>query len=73
MAGDVIIELPPFLAAPAIRTGQLVALLPEQPMPEQHIHLLYPSHRHPSAIVRAYLDFCEVRLSALVDECTIPR
>jgi hypothetical protein len=28
----------------------------------QEINLLYPSHRHPSSIVRAYLDFCQERL-----------
>jgi DNA-binding transcriptional LysR family regulator len=57
LIGDVVTELPPFLAASAIREGKLLALLPEHPLPEQQINLLYPSHRHPSAIVRAYLDF----------------
>jgi hypothetical protein len=28
-------------------------------MPEQQVNLLYPSHRNPSSIVRAYLDFCQ--------------
>lgn len=69
LAGEVITELPPFLAAPAIRAGQLVVLLPTQLLPEQQIHLLYPSHRHPSAIVRAYLDFCQQQVSTLVDAC----
>jgi len=27
-------------------------------------HLLYPSHRHPSSIVRAYLDFCQAQAYA---------
>ncbi len=67
LAGEAVTELPPFLAAKAIREGQLVALLPEHPMPEQQINLLYPSHRHPSAIVRTYLDFCQQHVSQLID------
>ena len=59
LAGDLVTELPPFLAVPAIREGRLLALLPEHPLPEQQINLIYPSHRHPSAIVRAYLDFAQ--------------
>ena len=65
LVGDVVTELPPFLAASAIREGTLLALLPEHPLPEQHINLLYPSHRHPSAIVRAYLDFAQRYLGYL--------
>ncbi|MBT9300151.1 LysR family transcriptional regulator [Pseudomonas sp. TAE6080] len=59
LAGDLVTELPPFLAGPAIREGKLLVLLPEHPLPEQQINLIYPSHRHPSAIVRAYLDFAQ--------------
>lgn len=58
LSGAVVTELPPFLASAAVRSGQLVELLPAFPLPEQQVSLLYPSHRHPSAIVRAYLDFC---------------
>ena len=66
LAGDVVTELPPFLAAQGLLTGELVALLPGKPMPEQQLHLLYPSHRHPSAIVRTYLDFCQEQLPLLL-------
>lgn len=66
LAGHVITELPPFLAASGIETGLLVPLLPSAPMPEQEIHLLYPSHRHPSSLVRAYLDFCRQRAAEFV-------
>lgn len=59
LAGEVVTELPPFLAAESIRSGQLRAVLPEHPMPEQQVNLLYPSHRNSSSIVRAYLDFCQ--------------
>ncbi|MGY2487756.1 LysR substrate-binding domain-containing protein [Cupriavidus sp. CP313] len=71
LAGEVVTELPPFLAASAIRAGRLVVLLAGEPMPEQQISLLYPSHRHPSAIVRAYLGFCQEQASMLVDASTI--
>jgi len=65
--GDVVTELPPFLAASGIREGKLLALLPEHPLPEQQINLLYPSHRHPSAIVRAYLDFSQEYMGYLAE------
>ena len=66
VAGNVVTELPPFMAAAALRTGELIALLPRKPMPEVQLHLLYPSHRHPSAIVRTYLDFCQQHVSSLL-------
>ncbi|MGJ7524961.1 LysR family transcriptional regulator [Variovorax sp. GB1P17] len=62
LAGEVVTELPPFLAAQGIKDGQLLALLPKHRLPEQQVHLLYPSHRHPSRIVRAYLDYCQNHL-----------
>ncbi|AIC21216.1 MULTISPECIES: LysR family transcriptional regulator [Pseudomonas] len=67
LAGDLVTELPPFLAAHAIREGRLLALLPGHPLPEQQINLLYPSHRHPSAIVRAYLDFAQGYMGYLTE------
>lgn len=73
LASELITELPPFLAAQPVRAGRLIKLLPELPLPEQHINLLYPSHRHPSAIVRAYLDFCVAWHSAFADECAVDR
>lgn len=62
LAGEVVTELPPFLTTNAIQQGRLCALLGEHPLREQQINLLYPSHRHPSSIVRAYLDFCQSQL-----------
>jgi DNA-binding transcriptional LysR family regulator len=63
VAGEVVTELPPYLASKEITEGRLRALLPAHPMPEQTINLLYHSHRHPSNIVRAYLDFCQEQVS----------
>lgn len=59
IAGDVVTELPPFLAAEDLRKGRLVALLPEHPFPEQEVSLLYQRQQQPSRVVRAYLDYCQ--------------
>ena len=63
VAGEVVTELPPFLGAEFIRSGLLCCLLTDHPMPEQQISLIYPSHRNPSSIVRAYLDFCQKQMA----------
>ncbi|MXQ09951.1 LysR family transcriptional regulator [Microvirga makkahensis] len=71
LSGDVITELPPFLAAGAIRSGDLVPVLPERPFPESPVHLIYRQHRHPSTIVRAYLAFCQGYLPMIRKRCEI--
>jgi len=58
LAGDIVTELPPFLAHDALTRGKLVRVLPSLKLPEVSINLLYPSHRHPSSLVRAYLSYC---------------
>ena len=50
---------------------RLVPLLPQYPLPEWSINLLYPPHRHPSTIVRTYLDFCQSYLPKIVQACEI--
>ena len=57
--GDLVTELPPFLAAEALRDGRLVALLPDHPFPEQQVSLLYQRQQQPSRVVRAYLEYCQ--------------
>ena len=57
LGGDVVTELPPLLAAALIREKRLVPLLPQYPLPEWSVNLLYPPQRHRSTIVSAYLDF----------------
>lgn len=64
LSGNVMAELPPFMAHDDLLAGRLVALLPSAPFPRQEINLLYQSQRHPSAIVRAYLEFCREYLAA---------
>lgn len=65
VAGDVVTELPPFIAASPLRDGSLISLLPDHPLPEETVHLVYPRHRHPSTIVRAYIRFCLERIGDL--------
>ena len=71
LGGDVVTELPPFLAAAHIWEKRLVPLLPQYPLPEWSINLLHPPHRHPSTIVRTYLDFCQSYLPKIVQACDI--
>ncbi|SPA03026.1 Transcriptional regulator [Cupriavidus taiwanensis] len=71
MAGDVIVELPPFLASAPIRQGDLVPLLPMYPLPELPVSLIFPSHRFPSTLVRSYVNFCEQYRPRLALACEI--
>jgi len=61
LRGEAVTELPPFLARDALARGELVRVLPSLKLPEVSINLLYPSHRHPSSLVRAYLTYCRER------------
>src|SRR5215469_568629 len=54
-----------------IREKRLVPLLPQYPLPEWSINLIYPPHRHPSNIVRTYLDFCQSYLPKIAQVCEI--
>ncbi|HEJ3361947.1 TPA: LysR family transcriptional regulator [Pseudomonas aeruginosa] len=67
LEGSVVAELPPFMVRDHLQSGQMEAILPAFPLPTQEINLLYPSHRHPSAIVRAYLMFCSAHFEAISD------
>jgi len=71
LAGEVVTELPPFLAAAPIREKRLVPLLPQYPLPEWTINLLYPPQRHQSTIVRTYLAFCQSYLPQIVQACEV--
>ncbi|MGN6454645.1 MAG: LysR family transcriptional regulator [Achromobacter mucicolens] len=70
LMGDVVAELPPFLALPAIAQGRLVALLPDHPLPEWPVHLLYPQSRLRSNLVRTYLDYCQNNIRQVHAACT---
>ncbi len=64
LIGSVIAELPPFLTIDEIANGNLCTVL--DPLPAQEINLIYPSHKHPSTIIRTYLDFCQKHAPSLL-------
>lgn len=47
-----------FSVRPFLESGALVQLLPGTHRQILPLHLVYARHKHPSALVRAYLDFC---------------
>jgi DNA-binding transcriptional LysR family regulator len=54
---------PDFIVAPDVRAGRLVTLLPDFAPPTIPIHVVYPSRRHLSAKVRAFVDFLAARFA----------
>ncbi|MFO1394516.1 MAG: LysR family transcriptional regulator [Steroidobacteraceae bacterium] len=62
--GAGIVYEPDFIVAPDIRAGRLLRLLPEYRGPVAAISALYPSRRHLSAKVRAFVDFLAARSAA---------
>jgi DNA-binding transcriptional LysR family regulator len=54
--------LPAFLCAAEIQNGNLVRVLEDWSAGENTIHLIYPSHRHLAARVRAFVDLVIERL-----------
>lgn len=59
LSGRTICELPDFLAQPYLEQGQLVSILTDYPLPSSPLHLVYPKHRHPSSLVRTYLQYSQ--------------
>lgn len=55
--GDVVTEVPPFLAARGFARGQLVEPLPEHPLPEFAMRALVVERRSMTPVVRQFLDF----------------
>lgn len=63
LAGGGVALQPRYLAQPHLRDGSLQALLPDWQLPEMAIYALYPSRKHLSPAVRAFLDFLVERFS----------
>ena len=61
VAGVGITLEPDFIVAPDVRAGRLVRLLPGYAPPAISINAAYPSRRHLSAKVRAFIDFLVAR------------
>jgi DNA-binding transcriptional LysR family regulator len=56
---------PMYLAGPHLADGSLQCVLADWTMPEMSIYALYPSRKHLSPAVRAFLDFLVGRFAAL--------
>lgn len=63
LAGAGIALQPTYLANPHLRDGSLKQLLPEWTLPDMAIYALYPSRKHLSPAVRAFLDFLVERFA----------
>jgi DNA-binding transcriptional LysR family regulator len=55
---------PDFIVAPEVRAGRLVPLLPGYAPPAIDIYAAYPSRRHLSAKVRAFVEFLAARFAS---------
>jgi len=55
---------PDFVVAPQVRAGTLVPILPGYVAATIPVHAVYPSRRHLSAKVRAFIDFLVARFAA---------
>ncbi len=61
LAGSGIAALPTFLSGPSLRAGSLVRVLPEYESVPFGIYAVWPTARHLSAKVRAFVDFLAER------------
>lgn len=66
LAGEVLAELPPFLAQQEVEAGALIRVLSRHPFPEVTVTAVIPERRHTSALVRTYVEFCVARAPALL-------
>jgi len=63
-AEEVALFEPDFIVAPEIASGRLVPILADFAPPALPVHAAYPSRRHLSAKVRAFVDFLAERAAA---------
>lgn len=64
LQGTGICQLPRFIAAPDIRAGRLIPLLPEYPLPLHHIYAVYPDRDYLPKKVSVFLHFLQDELGA---------
>lgn len=55
--GEYVTELPPFLCRDMLESNKLVEVLPEAPLPELSLSLLYPSKRNLAHTTRVFVDY----------------
>lgn len=68
MSGQAVTELPPFIANDALRTGRLVEVLSDHPMPLQSVRALVINRRALSPLVRAFLDFAVLAVPGALEQ-----
>ncbi|WP_455864859.1 LysR family transcriptional regulator [Pantoea agglomerans] len=56
ISGFGIVHLPTYLLADDVRSGKLVPVLEEYPFPPEPVRIIYPSKRHLSPRIRAFID-----------------
>jgi DNA-binding transcriptional LysR family regulator len=67
-AGMGVCLLPSFVAAPAMRDGSLLRLLPGHRLRQRNIYAIYPSRRFLDAKIRTWVDFLKAELPALLEQ-----
>lgn len=67
-AGMGVCLLPSFVAAPAMRDGSLVRVLPEHRLRQRNIYAIYPSRRFLDAKIRTWVDFLKAELPPLLEQ-----
>lgn len=65
LAGSGIAALPTFISGPSLRAGSLVRVLPHLERTDFAIHAVWPTARHLSAKVRAFVDFLAARFGPI--------
>lgn len=58
LQGLAIGSLPPYCAQKQLENGNLIEILPNAPKYTHQIYLVYPTHKHPSALLKAFVAFC---------------
>lgn len=66
LQGKGIAQVLDFTARPWLESGELIQLLPGIATQKLPLHLVYARYKHPSALVRAYLEFCTEWVGKLI-------
>ncbi len=67
MSGEIMTEVPPFLAARALSKGTLVQALPQYPLPEWPMRALVVERRSMSPLVRQFLDYAHEHVAKALE------
>lgn len=65
--GKYLTEVPFFLAADGLKSGEFIEVLPDYPLPQFDINLVYPSRKQLSKIARVYIDYVVNNIEKYID------